>query len=138
LKIGGLKQYQKDPNPRAVPAPDMKYLFILNDPPYGTERTYNGLRLASMPAKAEGNEVSVFLMGDAVGSGVSGQVTPSGHYNIQRTLKGLTVRPVRIGLCGSCVDARGVKAENLVEGAKRSSMEELTKWTEAADRALVF
>ena len=23
----------------------MKYLFILNDPPYGTERTYNGLRL---------------------------------------------------------------------------------------------
>ncbi len=24
----------------------MKYLFILNDPPYGTERSYNGLRLA--------------------------------------------------------------------------------------------
>ena len=24
----------------------MKALFILNDPPYGTERVYNGLRLA--------------------------------------------------------------------------------------------
>jgi len=24
----------------------MKYLFILNDPPYGTERSYNALRLA--------------------------------------------------------------------------------------------
>ena len=24
----------------------MKYLFILNDPAYGTERSYNGLRLA--------------------------------------------------------------------------------------------
>jgi sulfur relay (sulfurtransferase) DsrF/TusC family protein len=24
----------------------MKALFILNDPPYGTERCYNGLRLA--------------------------------------------------------------------------------------------
>ena len=24
----------------------MKTLFILNDPPYGTERSYNGLRLA--------------------------------------------------------------------------------------------
>ena len=24
----------------------MKYLFVLNDPPYGTERSYNGLRLA--------------------------------------------------------------------------------------------
>jgi len=25
----------------------MHYLFILNDPPYGTERSYNGLRLAT-------------------------------------------------------------------------------------------
>jgi len=25
----------------------MKYLFILNDSPYGIERPYNGLRLAS-------------------------------------------------------------------------------------------
>lgn len=24
----------------------MNYLFILNDPPYDTERSYNGLRLA--------------------------------------------------------------------------------------------
>ena len=24
----------------------MKFLFILNDAPYGTERSYNGLRLA--------------------------------------------------------------------------------------------
>ena len=24
----------------------MRFLFVLNDPPYGTERAYNGLRLA--------------------------------------------------------------------------------------------
>jgi sulfur relay (sulfurtransferase) complex TusBCD TusD component (DsrE family) len=30
----------------------MKYLFILNDQPYGTERSYNGLRLEN--ALAEG------------------------------------------------------------------------------------
>jgi uncharacterized protein involved in oxidation of intracellular sulfur len=116
----------------------MKYLFVLNDSPYGTERTYNGLRLASTLAKNERNEVSVFLMGDAVGSGVAGQVTPKGYYNVQRMLKGLVVRRARIGLCGSCIDARGIKAEDLVEGTKRSSMEELTKWTEEADRTLVF
>ena len=28
----------------------MKYLFILNDPPYGTERSYNALRLAQLAA----------------------------------------------------------------------------------------
>ena len=45
----------------------MKYLFILNDPPYGTERSYNGLRLARDLLKdaAVGNEVHVFLLGDA-------------------------------------------------------------------------
>jgi uncharacterized protein involved in oxidation of intracellular sulfur len=40
----------------------MKYLLILNDPPCGTERTYNGLRLANSLAKSEGNELSVFLV----------------------------------------------------------------------------
>ena len=45
----------------------MKYLFILNDPPYGTERTYNGLRLATNLLKKDpAAEVVVFLMGDAV------------------------------------------------------------------------
>ena len=29
-------------------------LFILNDPPYGTERSYNGLRLAGSLSTREG------------------------------------------------------------------------------------
>ena len=116
----------------------MKYLFILNDPPYGTERTYNGLRLATSLAKVEGMEVSVFLMGDAVSSGVTGQTTPNGYYNLERMLRGLARRGARIGLCGTCIDARGIKVEGLVEGAKRSSMEELAAWTSEADRVLVF
>jgi uncharacterized protein involved in oxidation of intracellular sulfur len=116
----------------------MKYLFILNDAPYGGERTFNGLRLASALAKGEGNEVSIFLMGDAVGSGMAGQMTPNGYYNLERMLKGLAVRGVKIGLCGTCIDARGIKLDTLVEGAKRSSMEELTAWTTEADSVLVF
>ncbi|HEY5618545.1 MAG TPA: hypothetical protein VIK60_11420 [Vicinamibacterales bacterium] len=34
-----------------------KTLFILNDPPYGTERSYNGLRLAGALSKREGEQV---------------------------------------------------------------------------------
>jgi SAM-dependent methyltransferase len=44
----------------------MKYVFILNDPPYGTERSYNGLRLANALAKTEGNAVSVTDRASAV------------------------------------------------------------------------
>jgi uncharacterized protein involved in oxidation of intracellular sulfur len=31
----------------------MKILIILNDPPYGSERSYNGLRLAHALTKAD-------------------------------------------------------------------------------------
>ena len=116
----------------------MQYLFILNDPPYGTERSYNGLRLAASLAKSEGTSVSVFLMGDAASCAASGQTTPNGYYNIERMLKLLATKGAPIGVCGSCMDARGIKPEMLAEGAHRSSMAELTAWTAAADKVLVF
>jgi uncharacterized protein involved in oxidation of intracellular sulfur len=48
-------------------------------------------------------------------------------------LKGLVVKRAQIGVCGSCMDARGIKAESLIESAHRSSMEELTTWAQEAD-----
>jgi sulfur relay (sulfurtransferase) complex TusBCD TusD component (DsrE family) len=36
------------------------------------------------------------------------------------------------------MDARGLKLEALAQGAHRSSMEELTCWTEEADKVIVF
>jgi uncharacterized protein involved in oxidation of intracellular sulfur len=116
----------------------MKYLVILNDPPYGTERSYNGLRLAGSLAKAEGATVKVFLIGDAASCALAGQMTPNGYYNIERMLKGLVVKGAQIGVCGSCMDARGIKAESLLEGTHRSTMDELTAWTQSADKVLVF
>jgi uncharacterized protein involved in oxidation of intracellular sulfur len=116
----------------------MNYLIILNDPPYGTERSYNGLRLANSLAKDGASNVSVFLMGDAASCAVAGQTTPNGYYNIERMLKILSSKGGRIGVCGSCMDARGLKPESLAPGARRSSMEELACWTREADKVIVF
>ncbi len=116
----------------------MKYLLILNDAPYGTERSYNGLRLAGSLAKTEGTTVVVFLIGDAVGCAVAGQKTPDGYYNIERMLKPLAAKGAKIGVCGSCMDVRGVRPESLLKGARRSSMDELTAWTQEADKVIVF
>ncbi len=116
----------------------MHYLIILNDAPYGTERSYNGLRLANSLAKTEGTAVSVFLMGDAASCAAGGQVTPNGYYNIERMLKMVASKGGKIGVCGSCMDARGMKPEALVKGAHRSSMDELTAWNQRADRVMVF
>ncbi len=79
----------------------MNYLIVLNDPPYGTERSYNGLRLATSLAKGEETSVSVFLMGDAISCAAAGQTTPNGYYNIERMLKLLLSKGAKIGICGS-------------------------------------
>ena len=116
----------------------MKTLFILNDPPYGTERDFNALRLATALSKREGEMVRVFLMADAASGAKAGQALPQGYYNLERMLKAVRARGAEIGVCGSCMDARGLTDEDLIDGACRSTMEELTDWTIWADKVLVF
>ena len=116
----------------------MKNLLILNDPPYGTERSYNALRLARSLLKAGGEEVRVFLIGDAAACGKSGQKVPQGYYNIGDMLGMIGRAGGEIGVCGTCIDARGIDEKGLVEGAPRSTMDELTEWTQWADKVLVF
>ena len=115
-----------------------KTLMILNDPPYGTERSYNGMRLANAMAEGAGDAVKVFLMGDAVLCGKKGQQTPNGYYNLERMLKAASRRGASIGACGTCLDARGIAVEELAEGVHRSSLDELASWTRAADKVIVF
>jgi uncharacterized protein involved in oxidation of intracellular sulfur len=116
----------------------MKALIILNDPPYGTERSYNGLRLAKSLIKNDPElELTVFLMADAVNCARHGQQTPSGFYNLELMLKSV-LRQQRVLLCGTCMDARGLKEADIVEGASRSDMDTLSSATIAADKVLVF
>ncbi len=114
----------------------MKILLILNDPPYGTERSYNGLRLAKALA-AKGAEVTAFLMADAVACAKAGQKVPQGYYNLELMVKSIA-RKGDLLLCGTCMDARGLNDDDLVEGAQRSTMDELAARTIAAERVLVF
>jgi uncharacterized protein involved in oxidation of intracellular sulfur len=41
-------------------------------------------------------------------------------------------------LCGTCLDARGIAATELINGARRSTMDELAAATAHADKVLVF
>ena len=116
----------------------MKALLILNDPPYGTERSYNALRLALTLAKTEGTDLRVFLMADAVACAKPNQATPQGSYNIGRMLHGLTGRGIEVGACGTCMDARGYADGDLAGGVHRSSMAELAAWTAWADKVITF
>ncbi len=116
----------------------MKVLFIVNDPPYGSERCFNAFRLAAALIKDEEKPaVSVFLMADAVVCAKAGQKTPEGYYNLERMVKGVT-RHADVVLCGTCMDARGIVDSELIAGTKRGTMPQLAELTIAADKVLVF
>ncbi len=117
----------------------MNVLLILNDPPYGTERCYNALRLAQGLLKNDPQaEIMVFLMADAVACAKNGQKTPDGYYNLERMLQRVLAGKGQVLTCGTCMDARGLAEGDMMAGARRSTMDELTAATLAADKVLVF
>ena len=117
----------------------VKILFVVNDPAYGTERAYNALRLALNLMKKDASvEMRMFLVGDGAQCAKSGQKVPEGYYNIETMLKALCRHGGIVGVCGTCMDARGIKDTDLVEGARRSSLDEMTEWTLWAEKVLVF
>jgi len=116
----------------------MKILFVVNDPPYGTERCFNAFRLASALLKDEETpEISVFLMADAVVCAKAGQKTPDGYYNVERMIKAV-IRHADLVLCGTCMDARGIDDIELIAGARRGTMPQLARLTLEADKVLIF
>lgn len=116
----------------------MKTLFILNDAPYGSERTYNGLRVAGALAKVEGSAVRVFLIGDGASSAHRNQKVPQGFYNVEVMIGNVVRHGGEIGICGTCMDARGMSDSEIADGTHRSTLAELTEWTTWADKVLVF
>lgn len=116
----------------------MNYLFILNDPAYGTERSYNALRLAGSLAKDPKHSIKVFLIGEGATCAHRNQKLPQGHYSIEVMLKAVVRNGGEVGVCASCMDARGMADAELIEGTHRSSLDQLTAWTSESQQVLVF
>ena len=116
----------------------MKSLLILNDPAYGTERSYNGLRLAGALAKRDDSDVRVFLIGDAVSCAMANQKVPDGYYHLDRMIESAARHGADVGCCGTCMEARGIGDDHLTKGAHRSTLDELAEWTAWADKVITF
>jgi uncharacterized protein involved in oxidation of intracellular sulfur len=113
-----------------------RYLFIFNDSPHGSQRAYNGLRLAAALARKE--QVRVFLLGDGVICGLAGFNPAHADYNPQELLKQVAASGAPIAVCGTCMEARGIAAESLITEARRSTLDELVSWTQDCDKVISF
>jgi uncharacterized protein involved in oxidation of intracellular sulfur len=112
------------------------YLFVLNDSPYSSQRSYNALRLAGAMAGRD-SDISVFLLGDGVVNGLRRQAPADASYNVQEMLRMLQGK-ITIGACRTCLEARGIDDQSLIEGVERRTLADLREWTEEADKVLVF
>lgn len=115
----------------------MTITIIANDPPYGMERSYNALRVAMSLLKEEDVELNFFLMADAVACAVKDQETPQGYYNLERMVKRVVDRG-KVRACITCMKARGIKEEYLIDGVEAGDMALLASWIKASDRVVSF
>ncbi len=118
----------------------MQILFILNDPPYGTERCYNAPASGASRSSrmSPQTEVTVFLMADAVVAAKAGQKTPDGYYNVERMLKRVLAGNGKVLLCGTCMDARGLD-DAAVHGGRSPQHDGRARGGDPeADKVLVF
>ena len=115
----------------------MKYLFILNDSPYGTQRTYSALRLVRALA-TDHAKVAIFLLGDGVVSGLRRQSPADASYNVQEMLRMIIGQTVAIAACRTCLEARGIDDQSLVESVQCRTMDDLRDWTEEAEKCWFF
>ena len=83
-------------------------------------------------------KLRIFLLADSVGCGLPGQKTPSGYYNIETMLKSLISKGIEVKACGLCLEARGLKDLNLIEGVQRSNMVEFSEWVKDSDKVITF
>ena len=111
--------------------------LIINDAPYGIEKPWNALRLARALVATK-QKINIFLLGDAVAIAKKGQQTPPGYYNLAQMLGELVGLEANVRACGTCLNARGIKEDELVEGVAVGKMLDLAHWTVEGTKILTF
>lgn len=133
FSVPSAKQSKNKPGDRAL-----NIIIILNDAPYGSERTFQGLRMADALLKLEEDlEFTLYLSNDAVLCAKTGQQTPDGYYNVERMLKPI-IRRGTVIVCRTCAEARGLAAADLMDGVRIVTLGEGAEMVLEADKSLVY
>ena len=100
---------------------------------------YNTLRLAMALQREHADVVvRIFLLADAVTSGLPNQARPQGYYNIEHMLQSVIRKGAQVSACGFCAEARGLKEVPLAAGVEIGSMSQLAEWVVDSDKVLTF
>ena len=115
-----------------------KITIVLNEGP-GSMRTWNGLRVATGFAESD-TDVDVFLLDASVYAVKMGQNPPNGlsELNLADKFNELIKSGVTVIACGTCVNAGGLKKDEIVEGVTIGSIVDLCSSIKKSNNVLVF
>ena len=106
-------------------------MLLLSTTPYSFENTYTAFKMAEA-ALDQRHKVTLFASGDGIHNFIAGQ-NPKGILNPEEKLGQLIERGMRVDLCGTCLQFRGIKAEQRMQGAAPSSLKNLFALMDASD-----
>jgi len=114
--------------------------MLLQSAPYGDEKIWNAFRLAqSLVTASIGMKVNIFLTGDAVTTAKKGQKPPKEYYNLEIMLQDLIKKDVKVVCCYTCISARGLSQNELIDGVVvGSTVGDLAKWIKNSQKVLSF
>jgi uncharacterized protein involved in oxidation of intracellular sulfur len=114
--------------------------MLIQSAPYGEERVWNAFRLAqSLVVSSIGMKVNIFLTGDAVTTAKRGQKPPKGYYHLEKMLEDLIKKGVEVICCQTCIAARGLTQEELIDGVKvGSTVGDLARWIKQSNKIISF
>ena len=115
-----------------------KITVILNEGP-ATMRSWNGIRLAGGLLDVN-IEVEIILFDEAVFCAKKAQKPPEElkGLNLGQKLSDLIKLGVKILICGSCCESRGLKKEDLIEDAEVCCLTDVANAIKTSKQTLVF
>ncbi len=115
-----------------------KITVILNEGPT-TMRSWNGIRLTGGLLDVN-IEAEIILFDEAVFCAKKAQKPPEElkGLNLAQKLTDLIKLGVKVLVCGSCCEARGLKKEELIEGAEVCCLTDVANAIKTSKQTLVF
>ena len=115
-----------------------KVTIIVNDGP-SSMRSWNAIRLANGMLDVN-MEVTIILFDEAVFCAKKGQIPPVGleGQNLSNKLAELTKLGGEVWACGTCMEAKGMDADELTEGVVETCMIDVCNSIKESDNVLIF
>jgi tRNA 2-thiouridine synthesizing protein D len=113
-----------------------KLSVIIFESPYGREKAYTALRFV-LTALIDGHDVTVILLQEGVLVAKKGQA-PAEYPNHLEYLTNAMEEGLKVMVCGVCCQARGIKQEDLVNGATIVGMHEIVQACSESNNTISF